>query len=281
MNKKVIAMAVAAGLVAPLAAQAETKMSGRVQQEIVNQSAGLSFEDNGHARLQFDYSDDSGFFGRLAMDARVGREDAGEHRDQYVGLKVGGGKLSFGRQAGVIKNIEKDPFIATFLQMRGGAVAGGSFGSSSFIDDTIKYSMKLGGGKLGVEYVPTGSGHMGLALTGGGDLKYYVGYNTDGGSGNTNMKAGIRMPMGGMKLRVGLDDDAGTQKINLGVGMKMGGGLLDVTFATLGADNTNPYYRVAYKKKNSSNVSTQAGLIQNGSTASNDMAIGVGVTVKF
>lgn len=295
MNKKVIAMAVAAALAAPLAAQAsDLKISGRVAADLINTSAGTAFNDFGQGRLQFDASDESGWYARYGQDIRLGRNPVtlAEDREQMVGVKVGGGSLAFGRMGGVVKNIEKDAFIATFLELRNAAVAGGQYGSASFENNLIQYKMKAGAMNVGLEYIlpdaATDQGHYGLALTGkAGSMSYYLGMNNGNAAAATTggvTKAGVKLPLGGMNLAVGydaVDDAASTSKIHLGVDMKMGGGLLDVTFADKGADGTNSFYRVAYMSKVSDSVSWHAGLTQNGSGAANDQTVGAGVIVKF
>jgi len=299
MNKKVIAMAVAAALSAPLAAQAaDVKISGRVAADLVSSAGGTEFNDFGQGRLQFDATDDSGWYARYGQDIRLGRSPLtlAEDREQMVGVKVGGGSLQFGRMGGIVKNIEKDAFIATFLELRNAAVAGGQYGSASFENNLIQYKMKAGAMDVGVEYIlpdsATDQGHYGLALTGkAGSMSYYLGMNNGNAATATTggvTKAGIKMPLGGMNLTVGydaVDDAASTSKAHVGVDMKVGGGLLDVTFADKGADNTNSFYRVAYMSKVSDNVSWHAGVTQNGSaaalSAANDQIIGAGVIVKF
>lgn len=293
MNKKVIAMAVTAALAAPLAAQAsDLTVSGRVGGDLTNSTSGNGFSDSGQSRVQFDAKDASGWYARIAFDMR--QDHYAERRDSFIGTSVGGGKLQFGRMANTGANLEKDAFIATFLQLRGGAVDTGKYGSGSFIDANINYTTNLGGAKLGVDYIlddvvahGADTGHYGLALSGkAGSMYYYLGMNNGDGSAATTggvTKAGIKMPLGGMNLAVGydsVDDAAKTAKMHLGVDMKMGGGMLDVTFADKGKDNTNSFYRIAFMKKASDSVEWHAGLSQNG-FASNDQAIGAGVTVKF
>jgi hypothetical protein len=307
MNKKVIAMAVAAALSAPLAAQAaDLKISGRVAADLINNTAGTAFADFGQSRLQFDATDDSGWYARYAQDIRLGRlqSEIGSvgkfrtDREQMVGVKVGGGKLQFGRMGGIIKNIEKDAFIATFLELRNAAVAGGAYGSASFINNNIQYKMKAGGANIGVEYIlpdvatVTDTGHYGLAIKGkAGSIGYYLGMNngdagTSGATGGVT-KAGASMAMGGMDLKLGYDaiDDSSddTNRIHLGVVMKMGGGKLDVTFADKGAVAGAAFYRVAYMSKVSDSVSWHAGVTSNGSGASanDEQNVGAGVIVKF
>jgi hypothetical protein len=301
MNKKVIAMAVAAALSAPLAAQAsDLKISGRVAADLVSSAGGTEFNDFGQGRLQFDATDDSGWYARYAQDIRLGRNPTtlAEDREQMVGVKVGGGKLQFGRMGGIVKNIEKDPFIATFLELRKAAVDGTAYGSASFVNNDIQYKMKAGNINVGLEYIlpdsATDQGHYGLAITGkSGSIGYYLGMNngnagTSGATGGVT-KAGASMALGSMDLKVGYDavDDSSdtTNKVHLGVSMKVGGGMLDVTFADKGADGTNSFYRVGYLSKVSDNVSWHAGVTQNGSPAAlsgaNDQNVGVGVIVKF
>jgi hypothetical protein len=292
MNKKVIAMAIAATMAAPMAAQAgDTKVSGRVAGAIVSMDTGaggvIGMADYGQGRLVFDYTDESGFFARYGVDIRLGRTGLGEDRDQYVGMKLGGGKLMLGRVGGVTKNLEKDPFIATFLELRNGAVKGGAYGSASFINQNIQYKAKMGGMNVGVEYIlsdaATGAdnGHYGVAISSEGDMRWYVGMNNGNGSGAANQsytKAGIKMAMGGMDVVVGYDTDGVDDRIHAGVRMDMAGGMLDVTFADKGATVADSYTRIAFQKKASKMASWHAGYVINSGTGD---GFGVGVIVKF
>ncbi|MDH5184031.1 MAG: porin [Gammaproteobacteria bacterium] len=320
MNKKIISMAVAAALVAPMAAQAaDVTVNGNIAGEIVSNDAGLYMQDNGQSKLVFNVKDaESGWYARYGMDIRLGRlqgEIAGiagaldgdatakgakfaTDRAAYVGVKMGAGSLQFGRATTVGANIEGDKFSGTFLEMRNNATAGGAYNSASFLNQVIQYRTKMGGTKLGVEYIASDVtsaganpevGHYAVSLKGkAGSIGYYLGMNNGNTStGNDYMKVGASMAMGGMNLRLGMDDSpentakkTGGSKMHLGLDMKMGGGLLDVTFADAGNDNTTSYTRIAYKMKPSKSVTINTGYAINGNSGAGD-TFGVGVIVGF
>ena len=173
MNKKIIAIAVAAAFTAPVA-MADVKMSGRVNQQFVQidtdsksaaadtDSAVLDNFDSGQARLQFDITSGDAY-GRLAMDERFGRDrlrstyDTADRttRDQYVGYKFGASSLQYGRMGGASKNIEKDPLIGTFLEVRSNNVASASpssrYDSSAFVDEVLQFKTKAGAVNINVQ----------------------------------------------------------------------------------------------------------------------------------
>ena len=71
MNKKILAAAIGAAMVVPVAAHADIKVSGRVAADLVSlpsggssYGSGVTFADWGQSRLQFDGSSDSGLYAR-------------------------------------------------------------------------------------------------------------------------------------------------------------------------------------------------------------------------
>jgi len=268
MNKKVIAMAVTAALAAPLAAQAaDLKVSGRVAGDFVSQTTpgatvenAMGFADYGQSRIQFDATDESGWYARYAQDVRLGRLQTeivniagaldgtpgakgptfATDRDQYVGVKASFGDIRFGRVTNVVANLEKDPLIGTFLEYRNAAVLGGSWGSASFNNSMVQFRKDLGGIKLAVEYGPeskdanatpiggNNQGAYGVALNGkAGNIGYYLGMNNQGnvaGSEATFTKLGGSMAMGNLDLKLNYDNVApkvGTATNNILVGLGM------------------------------------------------------------
>ncbi|MEE8428327.1 MAG: porin, partial [Gammaproteobacteria bacterium] len=230
MNKNILTAAIgAAMIVAPLAAQADLKISGRVAGELVNNTTGTLFGDTGHSRLQFDFSNGMGF-ARMAMDMRplFGAGSPGA-RDAYLGLNFGSVAVSAGRIAGAVKNLEKDPFIATFLEMRGNSVKGGSLGSNSFRPSVINVTAKAGGAKWKVQtsqFDNTGTkGDLSASVSGKMmGAKVYAGYNNLGNSGNTFYKVGGSMDFGDVKGKLYYENDGGTGLARFVVGAEMGMG---------------------------------------------------------
>lgn len=174
MNKKLIALAVAGALGAPLVAYAApgdgVTLYGRVAVELgsvdIDQASGASdyrqesISDNaGASRFGMMIVEDLG--GGLKANARVeygfrtGNGVADNAREQWVGLSgQSWGALQFGRVPSVLKNFAGgatiDPFITTNLQARG---AGGAmyapangFGASGFVDHALRYNSPSWGG---------------------------------------------------------------------------------------------------------------------------------------
>ncbi|KPK49723.1 MAG: hypothetical protein AMS22_13270 [Thiotrichales bacterium SG8_50] len=318
-------------MVAPVA-QADLKMSGRVAGSLVSQDGNIQFQDAGNTRLQMDASTDSGFYARMALDMRLGR-DSHSHtlattsnpgtgsttdpfvtgkstaynslwREQYVGLKGGFGALQFGRMGVTGKNIEGDPFIATFLELRGNAMLGGSgdgqYGSSSFVDNVIEYNNKAGDATFGIQYSPVSNpgakntANAGLLaasvkakLAGAG---VWAAYNNLGDNG-TYYKVGGDMSFGDAKVKLAYQSyDPGTAVTNWNVGaeFKLGAGMVDVTYADKGASGADAFYRVAYMQKAGKQARWWVGYAQNGnngvqgaSPGANVATYGAGARVDF
>jgi len=173
MNKKIIALAIAAAFAAPMAAQADVKVYGALQLELGNvnndgygenntkgsrtgtatgQSA-LKVADNKRGRLGFNISEGlSGGMKALAkfewqVDNAYGNIADGA-RESWVGLKGGFGTVALGRQKTAYKytgGVKYDPFVTTYMEARkSGGMKGGAFGQNSFWDTVLSYKNKFG-----------------------------------------------------------------------------------------------------------------------------------------
>ena len=322
MNKKLIAIAIATAMTAPVA-MADVKVSGRVGGHLTVYSHDnaandwTGFSDAGQTRLQFDATAGDAF-ARIALDERLGRDNATAtsykrtKRDNYIGYNFGNMSAAFGRMAGVAKNIEKDPYIATFLQSRGTIaepLAGGAqYGSSSFIDHVITFKMKAGAANVAIQYdvgdQSAGSpneGHTGIAVTGkGGPVDYFFAYNNgtaSGQSGSTpnndesNMKLGASMKFGKVKATLvyqsadnnGAGQSAITVRGNFGLGDGLSmNGAVGLRSGDTAADDAT-WLRVAVMKKLNANASAYAGYTSTTyDAAGNDNnTLGGGMIVKF
>ena len=323
MNKKLIAIAVASVMAAPVA-MADMKISGMVAQDFTildtdgaaDDVRGIS--DSGFTRLQFDGTAGDAY-ARIALDERLGRDGAGNSddktkRDSYVGYKFGGGtSVQVGRMAGVAKNLEKDPYIATFLEIRSSVASSythARFGSSSFIDAVAQLKMKAGAANVAVQFGPSenandNNGHIGVAVNGkAGGINWFASYNNGQADGDSqpvltasqsNIKVGGNMKFGTAKVSLmytSMDTDvanAATDSIfvdgnfdlgnslsaNVGLGVRSG----DV------AANDAQFIRLAVKKNLSKGVSTWAGYTttdyDDASTSADTSEMGVGMVVKF
>ncbi len=167
MKKNVIALAVAAAMAAPLAAQAEVSISGGLQAEVVNYGGdggirnGLYAADGGqvgsenggsYGFLKFSASEDlGGGMKALAMwNSAVNVGDTGGSnggmggRDAYVGLTGGFGTVLAGTLATPYKSstVSWDPFVATSLQARGNG--GMSDAQNGYANNALAYANKFG-----------------------------------------------------------------------------------------------------------------------------------------
>ena len=321
MNKKIIAIAIAAAMTAPVA-MADVKLSGRMAAHLTSLDTDgtadnvTGYGDQGHARIQLD-AKAGDTFARMAWDARAGK-NLGQ-REQYLGVKFGKGmSLAFNRMAGAAKNIEKDPYIATFLQTRktiAESVTSNKYGSSSFVDHLAQFKMKAGAAKITVQYdlgdnsaSSSNEGHTAIAVTGkGGPVSYWASYNNGTADGNnkslttsqSNIKVGAAMKFGAAKVSLnytsmdkdGLTTSAGnsTDSVLLMANMGFGKGLSgNVAVATrsgdVGADDAT-YTRLAIAKKLHKNATVYAGYTATdydaASTSADTSEIGVGMTIKF
>jgi hypothetical protein len=304
MNKKILAAAIGAAMVAPMAAQADLKISGRVAGEFVSDDGFLHFQDNGNSRIQFDISDESGWYARHAMDIRLGRNQGfytaysnfPTVRDQYVGVKGDWGSFQFGRMAGSGKNVENDPFIGTFMELRNNAILGGGsgYGSSGFVTGVVQYENKIGDAKINLQYGPQSTtglptfipvvngGHIGATVSGKVGGAYLFGsYNNRGNTTNT-YKLGGDFSFGAIKAKAMYEDTNGTNRYNLGGEFSMGEGrIIDVTYSDKGRDNVNAYYRLGYYQKITKKAHWWVGFTQNGNRAGDVASYGAGARVDM
>lgn len=186
MQKKLIAIAVGATMVAaPMFAQADVKIKGKIQVELVSvdggdQLDGTSTYDsrirqgdyNGMSRWLIDASKDLGnglkAIGRLAWQVNPSDGQDERARDQYVGLSGNWGAVVAGRLPTPYKmngGVKWDPFVATFMQARQqGGMSGTALGHNSFVNDVIAYVMpELGGINATFAYVGSEDFNFGQA----------------------------------------------------------------------------------------------------------------------
>ena len=185
MNKKIIALAVAAGFAAaPLAAQADMTVYGQAQVEVGSWGGdgadGQSVQDNARGRIGFKASEDLG--GGLKSIAKFEfKTDTADgdsattgnntgvaltKREAMVGLKGGWGEFQAGRLKSAYKymgGVKYDAFTATILEARGnGGMSGGTYGHNGFISDSVAYKGKFGGFSLWATYDLDNGGGAGV-----------------------------------------------------------------------------------------------------------------------
>jgi len=171
MKKNVIALAVAAAMAAPLAAQAEVTVSGGLQAEVasVGGDGGMLptglYAVDGIEYLTTSTGENGGSFGYLTFSAaedlgnglkaiakwngvaNVGDTNAAggiTGRDAYVGLSGGFGTVLAGTLATPYKSstVSWDPFLATSLQARGNG--GMSDAQNGYASNALAYANKFG-----------------------------------------------------------------------------------------------------------------------------------------
>ena len=156
MKKTLVAMAVGATFAAApmIAAQADVKIFGKLQVEVVNLDGGKydSYTQQGDAggmsRLGFDASKDLGnglkAIGRYDFQLNPSNGSAPVAREQYVGLAGGWGAFIAGRVQSPYKTyggVKWDPFVATFMQARrAGGMSGDPTGHNGFVNDQLVYA---------------------------------------------------------------------------------------------------------------------------------------------
>ncbi|MCW9014717.1 MAG: porin [Gammaproteobacteria bacterium] len=166
MKKRFLAIAIAAGLTSPLAAQADATVYGIVHMSVGTQDTGTSGVDNwtveSHAsRLGVKGSEDLGD-GLSAVykleygvnpDGNGADDDGITRRNQYVGLKGGFGEVRVGRHDTPLKMAQGkfDQFNDTKADIQGTlSISQGE----NRVDNAIAYINKFGDITLGVALVP-------------------------------------------------------------------------------------------------------------------------------
>lgn len=179
MNKKLIAMAVAASFAAPMAAQAAPTVYGHLQVEVADYDDGeqtpadagtgtpasgrMVTDDNKRGRLGIKGSEDLGggmsaiYNFEWQVETTQGQVNDGT-RVGMVGIKAGFGTV----MAGALKTpykyyggVKYDPFVTTYMEARSrggmsgkmadaGGASKGAFGHHGFMTDAIGYKNKFG-----------------------------------------------------------------------------------------------------------------------------------------
>jgi len=157
MNKKILSLAVAAAVAAPMAVQADVKISGSVARDMYNETnVNLKGGDFGTSKLNIDASEGDAML-RMAWDIRPAATKSPvavmPAREQEAGIKVGGATIKIGRQANAYAGaVTIDAMNATFLEARN--AIGGTSKTASFVSGLLGLSMKAGDVGINVQYGP-------------------------------------------------------------------------------------------------------------------------------
>lgn len=239
MNKKLLVVAVAAALVAPLSAQAELKLSGTIQAEVGSLQVGdgerttVSADNDGalagggpnKIRLDFDEKLSPGLtaFGRVDWSFDTAESASGTNlgdREHFIGLKGSNVHFKFGRIEGAYKGTgvgDVDPLYGTGVQGRSlasGMTAGNAFAHSSFVNNVVELGFNHSGFSAVVQATVDetadnkDAGQLGLqyktenwgAFLAGSYTDFGNVTNTGGDDQDGNAKVGGWYKMGGLKL---------------------------------------------------------------------------------
>lgn len=246
MSKKILGAAIAAALVAPLAVQAEVKLSGVIQGELgsLEINGGDSITDStdgkgalfggGPNKLAFDVSEDLGgglkAVGRLDFDFSTTNSTGVGSRESFLGLSsASGAYFRMGRIQGAYKTATKiDPFYGTTGQMRigGGEAGGGSFTHSGYVDNVFEVGFSGGGFKAALQ------GILDDAKGQDGSMLANVEYSTDmftvfgayskdesaAENANMNWKVGGKFNYGGFGIGLQYEDTEMNQSTLVSIG---------------------------------------------------------------
>lgn len=219
MNKKLIALAIAAAVAAPMAAQADASVYGKINMGINNYdngtNSGIVITDEA-SRLGVKGEEDlgDGLKAIFKMEGTVNMDTGGFNinRDTYFGLKGGFGQVRLGHMNTAYKNStgKLDVFADTM-----GDLTGGDFGTfDQRRNNMINYSNKFGPIKLDVDLnqaeatdaaITAGNDKMGNTIAisySGGPLYVSLATETLAGASNQTdaMKLGVQYKMGETKI---------------------------------------------------------------------------------
>jgi predicted porin len=288
MKKNLLALAVGATVAAApiVATQADVKVWGRLEVELVNVDGGTDVggdapteidsrtamgDAGGQSRFGIDASKDLGnglkAIGRYAWKTDPSNGADISARDQWVGLAGGFGKVLFGRLPSHYKmygGVKWDPYTATFMEARrSGGMSGDALGHNGFVNDIIAYvSPKLGAVEVALGYIAddsagTDGSIIAAAKAGFGPIELMGAYqNIEQPAGTddiTQMKAGIRYNANGLTAAWQYEDvdNSGSVRVN---GIRLAGGQeAKINFLNLGYKFGNTRIAGNYGKTDAAN----------------------------
>lgn len=301
MNKKILSLAVAAVVAAPMAAQADVSVNGAVSRDMYNDSTaaagsgGLVGSDSGSSKLEINVKSGDAF-AKAAFDIRPAATKASTTpampaREQYAGVKVGGVSISVGRLANAYNGGAKiDTMTANFLEARNRA--GGVAKVPSFVSGLLGVSGSAGDVSYAVQYGPTYE--TGTTLTNpiaanvkfkAGPATLGVGYWADT-AGNATTGISGKMKFGDIAVALVYENADGAyiqgttagntnNEIFADVSMPMGSGTIGLGLGS-NTDASTTFSRVSYQMKMG-----DAKVTVGGSSADGDTRIGAGLKVSF
>ena len=274
MNKKIIALAVATAFAAPMAAQADAKVYGKINLGVASIDTGATTDVDTDGTVEDSYLGIADEASRLGFkgDTDLGGglkafikyeatldadgQTFSMNRDQIFGIKGGFGTVRMGRYNTAYKNAYKGMDI--FSDSIGDITGTGTHGKlDNRHDNMLSYSNKFGAISVGVDMLFSESAASaaddGLALSvkwkGKGMTVSAAMVDQDdqdaAGSYDEGMRVGFQMKLGAGKLNVLYEDidNAGTSVdpsiITAQYGMNMGKNMIGVSYTMVDGGGTN------------------------------------------
>jgi len=293
MNKKILSLAVAAAIAAPVAAQADVSVNGAVERDLYQDStttASLNGNDFGTSKLEFNVKDGDAF-AKVAFDIRPSGFGGTTmpSREQFAGVKVGGVAISVGRLPNAYnKGTKVDTMTANFLEARNNK--GGVSKVPSFESGMLGVGGKAGDVSYQVNYgvADTTNARLQAGVNfKAGPASVGVGYYSDS-SGNTSYGISGKMKFGDIAVAAVFENTDGRWLGSTGsttgtsdnvifadVSMPMGNGTVGLGLGS-NSDQSQTFTRVSYVMKMGA-----ASVIIGGRSADGDTRTGVGLKVAF
>ena len=259
MNKKIIAIAIATVMAAPVA-MADVKVSGQMFGDYTDVDDGNSFnmgDTKTSARLIFDGTSGDAF-ARISYKEGFNKNLGDTKRQKYAGYKFNGYNIRGGAVNSATYALEGDKLKGTFVQMSTGFVAD----NAGVEEGIIQYNGKVAGMAVKVDYNPNQNDavqdYMAASVKGKmGSVGVFASYSS---GATTSMKVGASMKFGATNVTAAYmtEDDTDTSGVTLMADMGLGNGqTILVGYAQVDSDNTQA--RVAYVKELSKGVKVIAG----------------------
>jgi hypothetical protein len=296
MNKKLIAIAIASVMAAPVA-MADVTIDGRMAGEFTNATNDeMTMSDAGQARIGINGTAGNAF-ARISYKEGLIANIGTTARQKLLGYKFGDSDVRFGIVNSANYALEGDKWKGFFVQMNGKSIVGLNNGAEGGI---VQYNGKVAGGKLKVDYNPNGkitanatgslgaSGYFAASFKGKmGNVGYFAGYSNGDGSitsGQSSMKLGASMKFGEVLATAmySSSDNATTKDTGMMVMADMGlgnGMAVNFGFGTNKANDTQ--MRLVVSKDLDKGVVAFAGVTSDKTTAATTTVSGAGIMMKF
>jgi hypothetical protein len=319
MNKKILSLAVAAAVAAPMAAQADVTVNGAVSRDMYNESisgggSGFVGGDSGTSKLEINVKEGNAF-AKIAFDIRPaampgsasysvpttasGATTASSTlygmpaREQYAGVKTGGLSISVGRLASAYAGTLKvDTMTANFLEARNRA--GGVSKVASFNSGMLGFSGSAGDISYNLQYGPAYVDYYGYSDNpveagvkfAAGPATVGLGFQSDK-DGNSTAGVSAKMKFGDIAVGASYENDSGGYGAGCTAGTACNMIFADVAMpmgagtAGLGIGSNTDASTTFARVSWQMKVSGAATLTVGGSSADGDTRMGAGLAVKF